>query len=229
MLLLHPPAGIVGGDRLEINAVLEEEAHALMTTPGAGKFYGSSGPEASLTYRFDIGKKAALEWLPQETIVFDGAKANTAMQVSLDDEATFIGWEVLCLGRRSSGERFDSGFMGLSTRLERNGRPIWIERGRLEGGSALLESRAGLSGFSTIGTLLAAGKGLGAPLLAACREIVPQEPDALHGLTVLPDLLVARYLGHSSEAARAWFTGLWRQIRPAMIGRDPHMPRIWNT
>ncbi|HQT26658.1 MAG TPA: urease accessory protein UreD [Burkholderiales bacterium] len=229
VLLLHPPAGIAGGDRLEIEALLEEGSHALMTTPGAGKFYGSIGPEASVSCQFEVGKNAVLEWLPQETIVFDGAKARTTTKVNLDEEASFIGWEVICLGRRASGERFDSGFLGLSTRLERNGIPFWLERGLLEGGSPLLKSKAGLSGFSSSCTLLASGKGMSPALLAACREILPQETGALHGLTMLPDLLVGRYLGHSSEAARAWFVDIWRLLRPAMIGRDPHPPRIWRT
>ncbi len=229
VLLLHPPAGIAGGDRLEISASLEEGAHALMTTPGAGKCYRSSGMEASLTCSFDLRKNAVLEWLPQETIVFDGARMRTTTKVNLDDEASFIGWEVICLGRRASGERFDSGFLGLSTRLERKGKPLWFERGLLEGGSALLDSKAGLSGFSSIGTLLATGKGMSPSLLAACREILPQESGALCGLTLLPDLLVGRYLGHSSEAARAWFVEIWRLLRQAMIGRGPHLPRIWNT
>lgn len=228
-LLLHPPAGVAGGDMLEISAALGEGAHALMTTPGAGKCYRSAGPEASLNCRFDVGKGAVLEWLPQETIVYDGANVGIGTDVSLAEDAAFIGWEVLCLGRRASGERFDSGRLAISSRITRCGRPIRLERGFIEGGSALLDSAAGFAGFSKSGTLLASGKGISPSLLAACREIQPEEADALHGLTMLPDLIVGRYLGHSAEAARAWFIELWRLLRPAMTGRDVHMPRIWNT
>lgn len=228
-LVLHPPAGIVGGDELMIAASVGGNAHALLTTPGAGKWYRSAAPWATQQLKFAVGEDAALEWLPQETIVFDGARAAMQTSVSLAATASFVGWEVLCLGRRAAGERFDSGALTMTTRIEREGRPIWLERGRLEGGSALLYSPAGLAGFSVSATLLAAGKNLTPLLLAACRALVPVESGALHGLTLLPDLLVARYLGHSSEAARAWFVALWRLLRPAMLAREAHRPRIWNT
>ncbi|MBZ0090761.1 MAG: urease accessory protein UreD [Sulfuricellaceae bacterium] len=228
VLLLHPPAGIAGGDELDIEAMVGEGAHALLTTPGAGKWYRSAGLSAAQRLRFDVGRGGALEWLPQETIVFDGAQAGMKTRIALAAEARFIGWDVLCLGRRASGERFESGSIRLETRVEREGRPLWLERGRLEGGSPLLESPAGLAGHSVSATLLAVGP-VDAALLAACREILPTEAGARHGITVLPEVLLARYLGHSSEAARAWLTALWRLLRPALLGREVQTPRIWNT
>ena len=228
-LLLHPPAGIAGGDDLEIVAAVADRAHALLTTPGAGKWYRSAGSWAAQRLNFEVGAGGMLEWLPQESIVFDGALANMQTRVTLAEKAGFIGWEVLCLGRRASGEHFATGAMNLSIRIEREGRPIWLERGMLEGGSTLLQSSAGLAGYSVSATLLAAGTGLESGLLAACRKLVPVEQGALHGLTLLPDVLVARYLGHSAEAARAWMAALWFLLRPAMAGREALMPRIWNT
>lgn len=228
-LVLHPPAGIAGGDALEITADVASDAHALLTTPGAGKWYRSAGSWASQSVMLQVGAGGAMEWLPQETIVFDGARARMQTRVMLSANATFIGWEVLCLGRRASGERFDSGSIHMSTRIEREGRPIWLERGKLEGGSPLLFSPAGFAGYSVSATLLAAGSKANASLLAACRNQVSAEEAALHGVTHLSDVLVARYLGHSSEAARAWMISLWRLLRPAMLGRDGMVPRIWNT
>lgn len=228
-LLLHPPAGIAGGDELEIVAAVADQAHALLTTPGAGKWYRSAGLWASQRLNFEVGAGAVLEWLPQESIVFDGALANMQTRVVLAENASFIGWEVLCLGRRASGEHFSSGAMNLSIRIEREGKPIWLERGMLEGGSKLLHSPAGLAGFSVSATLLATGGGLDSELLAACRKLVPQEANAQYGVTLLPEVIVVRYLGHSSEAARAWMIALWSLLRPAMIGREVLIPRIWNT
>jgi len=228
-IVLHPPSGIAGGDELEIALQVGAHAHALLTTPGAGKWYRSSGPEASQRVRLEVAEHGVLEWLPQETIVFDGARVRMEMEIVLKKEARFIGWEVLCLGRRAAGERFASGEMSLQTRIELEGRTIWLERGRLEGGSPLLDSPAGLAGYSVSATLLALGAGLDAALLAACREIVPVEPEARFGITLLPEVLVARYLGHASESAREWFSALWRVLRPAMIGCEASTPRIWNT
>ncbi|HEY9145108.1 MAG TPA: urease accessory protein UreD [Thiobacillus sp.] len=228
-IVLHPPSGIAGGDELEIGVTVGQGAHALLTTPGAGKWYRSTGAWASQRLSFTVGTHATLEWLPQETIVFDAARAAMSSHIDLDAEARFIGMDVLCLGRRASGEGFGNGALHLATRVRRAGQPVWLERGRLEGGSGLLDSPAGLAGFSVSGTLLAVAPHIEPGLLAACRAVPALESGARHGLTQLPDLLVARYLGHSSEAARHWFFALWQVLRPALIGRAAHRPRIWNT
>ena len=103
-IVVHPPAGIVGGDQLSVRVRAAPQSAVLMTTPGAGKWYRSAGPWASQKLCFDVG--GSLEWLPQETIVFDGALADIACEVNLGADASYIGWEILCLGRAGSGERF---------------------------------------------------------------------------------------------------------------------------
>jgi len=228
-IVLHPPSGIVGGDELEIDVTVGQGAHALLTTPGAGKWYRSAGAWASQRLGFAVEAQGVLEWLPQETIVFDAARAAMRSTVDLADEARFIGMDVLCLGRRASGERFTEGAVRLDTRVRRAGRPVWLERGMLEGGSGLLDASAGLAGFSVSGTFLAVAPGIEPGLQTACRDIPVHEAGARHGITALPDMLVARYLGHSSEAARQWFVALWQTLRPALIGREAQLPRIWNT
>jgi urease accessory protein len=228
-ILLHPPAGIAGGDELEINVAVEAEAHALLTTPGAGKWYRSAAPWASQTVKLDVAAGAALEWLPQETIFFTGCRAVMRNSITLAKGARYVGWDVWCLGRTASGERFDLGELRVATDIHLAGMPLWIEQGQLCGGSPLLQSSAGLAGRSVCGTLLAAGADIAPELLAACRALLPTETAALHGITRLPNLLVARYLGYSSEAARTWFVDLWRVLRPALIGREAQLPRIWST
>lgn len=228
-VILHPPSGVVGGDELEIEVAVGAGGHALLTTPGAGKWYRSAGAWARQRLAFSVGTDGMLEWLPQETIVFDGAMASMTNHVELADSACFIGMEILCLGRRASGEQFANGALHLDTRVRRQGEPLWVERGQIEGGGVLLSAAPGLAGFSVSGTLLAVAPDLPTGLLAACREVAVREPDARHGLTALPQVLVARYLGHSSEAARHWFVDLWRVLRPALAGREAQPPRIWNT
>jgi urease accessory protein len=228
-IVLHPPSGIAGGDQLNIGVNVGPGAHALLTTPGAGKWYRSAGAWAGQRLEFDVAANATLEWLPQENIVFDGARADMQSRVKLATGARCIAWDVLCLGRRAGGERFERGEVNLATRIERDGKPVWLERGCFCGSSDLLDSPAALAGFSVSGTLLATGPNLDAGLLAACRQIASAETEARTGLTLLPDLLVARYLGHASEAARGWFAELWQVLRPAVIGRHAQTPRIWNT
>lgn len=226
-IVVHPPAGIAGGDELDIAVRVESGAHAVLTTPGAGKWYRSGGPWAQQRIALDAAPGACLEWLPQETIVFDGALADARMEVRLLGDAAFIGWEVLCLGRRGSGERFARGEYRPWTRLWRDGAPLWHERGRIEGGGALLASPAGLHGCSVCATLLAAAPCADRALANACRAEHPAEGS--HAVTLLPGMLVARYLGDSSAAAKAYFVRLWRRLRPALAGRDAVEPRIWLT
>ena len=224
-IVVHPPGGIAGGDELEIAARVGEGAAVLVTTPGAAKWYRSAGPRASQSVALRVD--GDLEWLPQEAIVFDGALADARMRIDLSASARYLGWDLVCLGRTGSGERFARGRYRFGTELRREGHLLWLERGRLEGGSPLLASPAGLGGRPVFGTLLAATEGVTPELVAACRELAPREGEG--AVTRLPGVLAARYLGASSEAARAYFTDLWRILRPALLGRVAEPPRIWRT
>jgi urease accessory protein len=217
-VVVHPPGGIAGGDHLEIDVAVDAHAHALLTTPGAGKWYRSSGAMAA--QRLRLRAAGVLEWLPRETLVFQGARALLECDVELSGDGVYCGWEILCLGRTGSGERFGDGTLRLATSVRRDGRLLLRERGMIEGGGRLLESRAGLAGHPVAGTLVATVE---APreLLAAVREFVPA--------TQLPGLLVARYLGDSTEEAFEAFTAAWSLLRPVYAGRAATPPRIWST
>ena len=230
-IVLHPPSGLAGGDHRLVSATGGAGAHAQLTTPGAGKWYRSCGPEASQRLELTVEEGAALEWLPQETIVFDGARARMETRVRLAADSRFIGWDILCLGRAAAGERFEHGRFDLLCRVERGGAPIWLERGGFDGADPMLASPAGWAGHGVGGTLLCAFPDLprqAAGLLEALRAIAPGD-GASHGITALPGVLVARYLGDNSEAARLWFARLWQTLRPACCGRPAVPPRIWNT
>src|SRR5207302_946135 len=104
---------------------------------------------------FRIG--GTLEWLPRETIIFDGALAELGTSVHLAAGARFIGWEVLCFGRRGSGEQFARGRVSLSTRIEQAERLLFVEQGEIAGGGRLMRSPVGLGGRSVLGTFIATG------------------------------------------------------------------------
>ncbi len=227
-IIVHPPGGIAGGDALKLEVRLREDTAALLTTPGAGKWYKSMGPKASLTQRFDIGRGAALEWLPQPAIVFDAARAETRTEVRLQQEALYMGWDMTCIGRSASGERFNSGELRQRTEVWQSGRRLWSEYARLAGDDPMLASKAGLAGCSVSATLIAAGREIPKDLLEQCRGVAPEAGERA-GITLLPRLLLARYLGHSSEAAMHYFIALWSLLRPALAGRSAVPPRIWAT
>lgn len=226
-IVAHPPGGIAGGDALELSARLGADARALLTAPGAAKWYRSAGAQARQRIHFTVETGACLEWLPQENIVFDGALAELRTAVRLSGDARFIGWEVVCLGRTGSGEKLSHGKYDARTLIERDGRPLWLEHAQIEGGNGALASPVTLACQPVVGTLLAASLRLDGSVLEACRKLNPMAGDG--AVTLVPGLLVGRYLGASSESAKNYFIGLWKILRPALIGREGVEPRIWRT
>jgi len=224
-IVVHPPGGIAGGDELVLEVRTKKQASALLTTPGAAKWYRSAGPLARQALRFDVA--GTLEWLPQETIVFDGARAELECEVDLAPEAAFLGWDIVCLGRTGSGERFTRGSYRFVTRVRREGRLLWQERGLVQGGARLLDSPVGLAGRPVFGTLFFSVSNLNQDLLNETRKISPHEGEG--AVTLLPGILLARYLGGSSESAKRYFAALWAVLRPALCGRAAAEPRIWRT
>ena len=227
-IVVHPPGGIAGGDALQLELRLREGAAALLTTPGAGKWYKSTKLKASLIQQFEIGSGAVLEWLPQPAIVFDAARADVRTEVRLHEEALYLGWDMSCMGRSACGERFNSGELRQRTEVWQQGRRLWCEYARLAGDDPMLASKAGLAGRTVSATLIAAGREIPKDLLEQCRRVAPEAGERC-GITVLPRVLLARYLGHSSEAAMHYFIALWTLLRPALTGRIAVPPRIWAT
>lgn len=224
-IVVHPPGGIAGGDELYLDVKTKESASALLTTPGATKWYRSAGAWAKQSLAF--GVRGMLEWLPQETIVFDGALAQASCDVDLAADAGLIGWDIVCLGRTGSGEKFRRGSYRSSIRIRREGRLLWLERGRIDGGGRLLDSPAGLGGSPVFGTLFVSFPHVEKTILEDMRKQNPVEGKG--AITLLPGILLARYLGDSGEAARRYFAGLWRILRPRLAGLDAVEPRIWQT
>jgi len=226
-IVLHPPSGLVGGDELRLTVRAGEGAHALLTTPGAGKWYRSAGRFARQEVHLDVGAGACVEWLPQENIVFDGALASLAWSATLAADARLVAWDIACLGRTASGEKFATGECRLDARVTREGRPLWIERGVVGAGSAVMHSPAGLAGFPVFGTLAVIAPEIAPEWITAARACGPA--DTTFAATALPGILLVRYRGDSTEAARKHFTAVWHCLRRAVTGREPVEPRIWRT
>ena len=225
--VLHPPGGVAGGDALAVTARLESGSRVCLTTCGATKWYRCPRAGAQQELHFSVEEGGALEWLPRESILFDGSKAAMQLEVDLVPGAQFLGWEILCFGRRASGEGWHSGGLRMRTRIRQAGHPLWCERANLMAGSGFDSSPVGLGGYSVSATLVAAGSDVGAELLGACRAVVPRGPDSRAGVTRIPGVLLARYLGHSSQDAFNWFTSLWTVLRPALLNQPALAPRLW--
>ncbi|MBI2312681.1 MAG: urease accessory protein UreD [Betaproteobacteria bacterium] len=231
VIVVHPPGGIAGGDRLDIDIALEARARMLVTTPGAAKWYKANGREAAQRVRLRLGPGGLLEWLPQETILFDAARARIETEIELAQESCYLGWEICCFGRVASGERFGLGHLRQVTAIRADGRLIWNERSRLDAADRLFGSALGLAGLPVAGTLVAAGRLPDAAVLDRCRAIAARfcEGASRAAVSLLPEVFVARYLGTSGEHCRALFSALWVELRPGLAGRPATPPRIWST
>lgn len=231
-VIVHPPGGLVGGDRLDLSIDVGAGAHVLCTTPGAQKWYRSLGPAAVAASRIVVGPGGVLEWLPQPAIVFDRARVDQSVSFELGEGARMIGWECMVLGRAAMAERFLHGSLRQRFALHRQGRLAWTERLGAQAGDRLFSSSLGWAGRTVAATVWAVGI---APadadgLLDAWRTTLAAVNGVLSGATQPePGLLVARLLADDSEAAMDAAQALWRLARPVVAGMDAAAPRIWAT
>ncbi len=230
-IVVHPPGGVVGGDWLAITARAGERAQALLTSPGAAKWYKANAQVSQQQVALTIEAGATLEWLPQETIFFDAAQIRLQHDVVMAADAGYIGSEILCFGRTAAGESFSTGRIGQRTSIRRGGRLLWFEQGAILAPSASTSGPLGLGGKTVCATLIAVGDNLTAALIKGLREeaaLVTQD-DGSFGATLMKSMLVARYLGDSSAVAKRLMGLAWQHVRPAVVGRAAAVPRIWNT
>ena len=225
---------MVGGDELQISATLGAGTHALITTPGAAKWYRGNGYTSKQSVVLHVADGAVMEWLPQETIFFDDACVSLHQDIHLSGNAAVIASDILCFGRTAAGETYTSGSIWQHSKIYRDGKLIWFEQGCLEGDGESMQSPLALAGRSVSGMVLAAGAMLSSAQLLQLREesralLDAREPQALCGVTQMKSVLVARYLGNSSEVARAWMQLVWQHLRPVVARQPARIPRIWNT
>jgi urease accessory protein len=232
-VIVHPPGGIVGGDRLAIDADLGTGAHALVTTPGATRFYRSAGAAAVQQVRLRLADDARLEWLPLETICHAGALAESRLTFELAPRAELIGWDLLALGLPASGADFDRG--RVTQHIELPG--VWLERGTIAAADRrLLDSPLGWDGQRVLATLWFA---CGTPLADARREALLEAArgtTAAHALATSSgctapnsQVVVLRALAPRVEPAWTLLVQVWQRWRLAAWQLAAPPPRLWQT
>ncbi|MEF7612827.1 urease accessory protein UreD [Aquincola sp. MAHUQ-54] len=232
-VLVHPPGGVVGGDVLRLDARLEPGTHALITTPGATRFYRSAGEPALQSCDCRVEAGARLEWLPLEAIAYSGCEAENRMRFDLAPGGEMMGWDVLALGLPATGAAFAHG--RFRQHLELPGR--WLERATIAAAdAALLDSPLGLAGRRVMATLwFAAGEPLAAArrdaLLDAARQVCEGHAAACPAgaSAPQPEVVVLRVLAGRVEPALNLLTAVWAAWRGAAWQMPAPLPRIWRT
>ena len=225
--VIHPPGGIVNGDGLNINASMEPGAWCLLTTPGATKVYRGDSDFSTQSTRIRLKGDSVMEWLPQETILFDGARSVSTLRVDIDTHSKFLGWDITCLGRPAGGYLLHSCNIRNRFQIFKQNKPMLIEHSHYTTHHPALKANWGLRGCPVSGLLACTASD--ESLVSKVREITEANYDSLFAVTSLPGVLVCRYLGHRVEEARSLFVKAWDALRPAVLNENPVKPRIWNT
>ncbi|WP_432455512.1 urease accessory protein UreD [Agarivorans sp. QJM3NY_29] len=229
--LLHPPGGLVAGDQLHMNVTCAEGSKVLLTTPASGKLYRSNlaRQQQSQQQLFHLQTNSSLEWLPPETIVFNGAQGRLDSHFKLHGNAQLIAWEITCLGRKASDEDFDHGELLQSIKVYREQRPLLIENTRIHN-AVSANNPAALASKHVYACMLATVDQLSEAKQTELLELLREHLSCPQlGITLVRGLIILRYLGDQAETVRQQFEAAWALIRPCTLGREAIAPRIWNT
>ena len=226
--LITTSGGVVGGDRLRVAVTAGEGAQLRVYPQAAEKVYRSLGPDSRIAVTLQAAAGAWLEWLPQETILFDGARLRRDTALDLAPGARVLAGEFLVFGRRASGEHLSHGLVHDAWRLRRGGRLLWADALHAEGDlAAPLASAACLGGAGAYASLVYAADDAPSQL-AALRDLLPAETAVLRSaLTAVNGVVVGRFLG-DALAVRCGYGTFWAAARAALAGLPAALPRLWH-
>lgn len=221
-VLLNTAGGLTGGDRIAWEIVAGEGAHLRITTQAAERVYRSSGDDARVDTRLKADAGATLEWLPQETILFDGARLARTLSIDLAEDASLIAAEAVVLGRRAHGERVRRGALSDQWRVRRGGRLIYADAVRMQGDIAALSERPGtLGGAQAFATVLLAGTDR--MPIGDIRAALPEGAGLEAAASALPYVSVVRLVAAHGDILRPALTALLHALRGGAL------PRLWQS
>jgi urease accessory protein len=225
--LVTTSGGLVGGDRLSVAVAAGSGARAMVAAQAAEKVYRSTGPDCRIEVRLGAEAGSWLEFLPQETILFDGARLARTTRIEAAADARVLAGEMVVFGRIGSGERFSHGFLRDAWELRRDGALVWSDALLLDGDvSGPLAHPAGFDGATAAATAIYVGPDARAQLEPA-RAALSDTDLVRCGATLVNGVLIARFLGREPRVLRGAFGHFWRAMRQATGGLPPVLPRFW--
>ncbi len=227
-VVTNTSGGLVGGDRLDLDITAGAGTRLLAMAQAAEKVYRSLGADVRVETRLRAEAGAWLEWLPQETILFDQARLRRRTTLDLAPDARCLAGEMLVFGRQAHGETLSTGLARDAWEIRVGGRLIWADALHLDGDlGAVLAHPATFDGARLTATLIHHGPDAGS-LRDALRERTP--PDGVRrASTVVKGLLVTRWLARDALAARTDFAACWGYLRHAAAALPDRLPRLWHV
>jgi urease accessory protein len=230
-VIVHPPGGLVGGDVLDIKVAAGSDAHGLITTPGATRFYRSDGKPATQRTRIELDAGARLEWLPLESICYSGCIAENDLSLQLAAGSELMGWDICALGLPGADLPFVRG--SFSQNIEVPG--VWLERARVRADdAALLHGPMGLAGHTCFATLFfVAGSAMNRArrqlALDAARDVIASHPleSTAGASSVDAKVVVVRVLAAQVEPAASLLGAVRLAWRQQLWSLEAPPPRIW--
>jgi len=227
-VLVNTAGGIVGGDRLQVELKAEAGTCVTVTSQAAEKVYRAAHGAARIATRVEVAADAWFEWLPQETILFDGARLERRLEISLEPGARLLAAETLLFGRAARGELLRCGHLHDSWAIRLGGRLAWADRTRLDGDlRQALDRPFGFGGAVGMTTILHAGPAT-ASFLPRARELVASVP-VEGGATLVGGLLLIRLLARDGAGLRDAAAHLTMALRHEITGMRPIPPRVWRS
>lgn len=223
--------GVVGGDCLDLRLALDEGAALTVTGQAAEKIYRAGGRLARLRTDIAVADGARLDWLPQGTILFDDVRLRRDTAIDLAPDARLLFGECLIFGRRHMGETLRAGLVDDRLTVRVAGRPVLIDRFRMDDPAALLADRFGLDGAAAT-ALAVLQAGPSDALLEAVREwlaMAPAAPGLRQGATRRGPLVLVRWLGPDAAALRRALGTFWQAARAAICDFPGRLPALWAT
>jgi urease accessory protein len=228
-VLVNTAGGLVGGDHLEVRAVASEGSAAMVTSQAAEKVYRSAGPDCLIDVGITVGPSAWLEWLPQETILFDGARLRRRTAVDVAPSGRLMAAEMLVFGRAARHERLTHGLIRDAWEIRHKGRLVWTDILHMADDlGSLLDDPACFDGAGAVATFVHVADDA-TERLPLARDLLPVEEDAVRaGATVINGVLVARWLAREALPLRAAFGAFWAAFRSRGGGLPAGLPRLWH-
>jgi len=227
--LVTTSGGLVGGDRLTVGVQVDTGAAVQVIGQAAEKVYRSKGPDTLFNVDLNVSDGAWLEWLPQETIIFDKARLRRRTCVEVAPGGKFLGAEMLVFGRTAMGETLDHGLVRDTWEVRREGKLQWADALHLAGDLTIpLNHPAGFGGARAAATSILVADDA-AEHLGFVRDVLSGMPDGVKcAATVVGGILVTRWLAFDAQSLRTAFGVYWSAMRHEIQGLPGVMPRLWQ-